>query len=659
MLFSRYTEVMAIFLVLLVLSLGIEDLALASHLEPHDAYATFPGTNGKIAFFAFYGGGNFICDGENFFMNSDGSDPAVIPHSGGCGSAVSFSPDGTKVTFSRMEYDDESGLLIGSKIYMTNVDGTNFTALTNDTRYSAASYSPSFSPDGKKIVFSSRMGSNTSQIYIMNSNGTGGFERLTNDTLDDDVPIFSPDGKNIVFVRAGNIFSMNADADGEGNRVVINLSNNHNNNATATIDKSPSFSPDGKKIAFVRDHSIYLMDADDGSYQTLLKKNAPFSPSWSPDGTKIAFSDGRDILVVDADGRNQRRILHNYDDVDDPPLVQYSQPSWGPTISSTSNNDDNGGGNTTTSAHIDKTLPMLRIISPMNGTTIRNGSPLDVLGTASDTGSGVHKIEVRIGPSDKFEKASGTLSWKYSVLPSSPALHLSQGIHNVTVRATDAVGNIASRSFMFVNVVNDNGNNNNNDHNPPPKSLTVLPITGNIVLKDRSSCFQLFRTTPEKAADATASKTSTTSSPAAATTAVIWNSTTATCVIAHGTIVVSKSGSITISSSVTLDIASSAIFQNNGTVNSVGMIKNNGEAKNFGTISSSGIIENRGLVENSGTLNNSNTIDNFGVIDNNNSAGHLVNSAYIIIHNNNDNSGGGGKILGSGTVINSGHILTR
>jgi Tol biopolymer transport system component len=99
----------------------------------------------------------------------------------------------------------------------------------------------------------------------------------------------------------------------------------------------PAWSPDGTKIAFSSyrdgDSKIYVMNADGSQETNLTNKHytslsryrddhypaLDSSPSWSPDGTKIAFSGGRlrftagrygdvDIWVINADGSSPTRL---------------------------------------------------------------------------------------------------------------------------------------------------------------------------------------------------------------------------------------------------------------------------------------------------------------------------------------------------------------
>lgn len=91
-------------------------------------------------------------------------------------------------------------------------------------------------------------------------------------------------------------------------------------------DVDPAWSPDGTKLAFVRDtttpstdlrdpdvYDVYVVDAD-GTNERLLVSNGQ-TPSWSPDGRRIAFS-RNGIMVVAADGRGLHRLTHKGGDPD-------------------------------------------------------------------------------------------------------------------------------------------------------------------------------------------------------------------------------------------------------------------------------------------------------------------------------------------------------
>ena len=148
--------------------------------------------------------------------------------------------------------------------------------------------------------------------------------QLTTHESGDYSPSWSPDGQKIAFAseRSGNRDIWVMDADGGNLRRLTT----HN-----ARDSSPSWSPDGQKIAFRSKRSgnsdIWVMDDDGGNKRQLTTNTADdYIPSWSPDGLKIAFTSDRsgnpDIWVMDADGDNKRRLT-TYGDID-------GQPSWSP-----------------------------------------------------------------------------------------------------------------------------------------------------------------------------------------------------------------------------------------------------------------------------------------------------------------------------------------
>src|SRR4051794_39341574 len=150
------------------------------------------------------------------------------------------------------------------------------------------------------------------EIYTMKANGSDA-RRLTNNASFDAGPTFSPDGKRIAFVshRDGNyeIYLMNADGTDQ-QRLTHDPAQ----------DRQPAFSPDGERIAFGSDRTgrfeIFLMNAD-GTDQHRLTPRRSFNddPTFFPNGKKIAFVRvGRglhDIFTMRTDGSRVHRLTHH------------------------------------------------------------------------------------------------------------------------------------------------------------------------------------------------------------------------------------------------------------------------------------------------------------------------------------------------------------
>jgi Tol biopolymer transport system component len=131
---------------------------------------------------------------------------------------ANWSPDGQKLVFTSHSIFDNPLNSATAEIYVINADGTGDPARLTFNDYEERA--PSWSPDGSRIVFMCRIGNptpgsttKTFEICVMNADGTN-LVRFTNNVVFDGTPTFSPDGQKIVFHRAPapqQMWMMNAD----------------------------------------------------------------------------------------------------------------------------------------------------------------------------------------------------------------------------------------------------------------------------------------------------------------------------------------------------------------------------------------------------------------------------------------------------------------
>ena len=265
----------------------------------------------KIAFTSFRDGND-----EIYVMDADGNNQRNLTNHPSNDYAPAWSPDGRRIAFYSHRPE-------GSGLYAMDADGKNQRFLTpvGDPVPPAA-----WSPDGKKIAFTWEVEGldgvglegvgDGMQFDIAVIDADGGMPRnLTNHPGQDKCPTWSPDGKQIAFYASGRngigIFVMNSDGSNQRRLTAVN-----------TGDLYPDWSPDGKNIVFESSKNgekldIYVMNSD-GTNRRRLTKHPEHDrhAAWSPDSQSIIFYSERDgpsgeIYVMDANGNNQRNLTNH------------------------------------------------------------------------------------------------------------------------------------------------------------------------------------------------------------------------------------------------------------------------------------------------------------------------------------------------------------
>lgn len=157
--------------------------------------------------------------------------------------------------------------------------------------------SPSFSPDRSKVLFS-MMIKGDFDIYELDL-ATGTYRKVCATSGPDSTPVYSPDGAQIAFTGytssgEGGVFLCDPQSSMVKPLIV----------EKGVINTSPSWSPDGKKLAYVSNRAgrpnIYVYDFETKRSMRISSGRYDVDPDWSPDGEKIAYSslEGGWILKV-------------------------------------------------------------------------------------------------------------------------------------------------------------------------------------------------------------------------------------------------------------------------------------------------------------------------------------------------------------------------
>jgi Tol biopolymer transport system component len=173
--------------------------------------------------------------------------------------------------------------------------------------YRGYEWHPTFSPDGSRLAFTwNGPEEDNTDIYVTVL-GVGESLRLTSDPGVDDMPAWSPDGRWIAFVRRnpiapqGDIYVVPALGGTERKLGETNFKDQ-------VIGPTLTWSPDGKWLIFKdtppqRNAGLYRLSIETGDVQLFLASRAvrlgDYAPAFSPDGRRLAFCRDGSVYVVD------------------------------------------------------------------------------------------------------------------------------------------------------------------------------------------------------------------------------------------------------------------------------------------------------------------------------------------------------------------------
>ncbi len=186
----------------------------------------------------------------------------------------SWSPDGRRVVFQRLFYpDSRSGPR--SDLFVIEANGRNLRRLV------AGGKEPDWSPDGRRIAFTSGVRGLGEKIYVYNLRAATK-RRISGGAGDDASPNWSPDGKQLAFasLRQGRSGLYVINADGTGQRGLPR---------TLREYTTPAWAPDGREIAVAAKRvagtslQIFLVDSrEKGDRQLTDTVGLNIGPAWRP-----------------------------------------------------------------------------------------------------------------------------------------------------------------------------------------------------------------------------------------------------------------------------------------------------------------------------------------------------------------------------------------
>ncbi len=258
---------------------------------------------------------------ELYVMDYDGKNIQQLTFHKSIVFSPGWSPDGKKITYS--SYTTHEHNIKNLDLFMLDITTGDQKVIS---RKEGLNSGASWSPNGKEIALTMSYEGDP-DIYIMNVD-SGAVRKVTNHPALDVEPAWSADGQKIIFSSGraplAHLYVMKKNGESV-ERLTF----------AGRFNSSPSWSPKNDKIVFAGDlggyFDLFLINPNGTGLQRLTKSQNRENnehPCWSADGRHSVFSSNRsgkyELYSINDDGSNERSLLKNYGNL--------TAPAWSPYL---------------------------------------------------------------------------------------------------------------------------------------------------------------------------------------------------------------------------------------------------------------------------------------------------------------------------------------
>jgi len=286
---------------------------LLTLLHSTAAVAAYPGANGRIAFARGNNGTDVLT------VKPSGKGQMELAAAGTFNSSPVWAPSGRRLLYIR------GGDTYGSELMVMRRNGNKKRKVVE---VNGGVQDASWSPSGKQIVFTLERRRHPGDIFIVDSDGSD-LRAISSTPAEENTVSWSPSGDRIAFVSNGDIWTMDTSG-GDRQRVTVD-----GTECRSCGDRYGGFSgldwaPGGRRLVFAANRGdgtsyIYTIRRDGRKRDRLTEG---MYPSWSPNGKRIAFSRQAStdfgIFTMRANGTHLYRVTRP------PRLSGDYHPDWGP-----------------------------------------------------------------------------------------------------------------------------------------------------------------------------------------------------------------------------------------------------------------------------------------------------------------------------------------